>query len=355
MISVVVRRPGGRSVLEVREGPDPVPGPGQVRVRSAAAGVNYADCLVRMGYYAAARGLYPIVPGFEFAGEVDALGPGVEGLREGERVLGVTRFGGYAGLQVVDRRQVWPCPKGWSPASCAAFPAVFLTAWYGLHEAARVREGERLLIHSAAGGVGTALLQLSRIAGCRSTAVVGAPAKADLCRRLGATEVIDRSSEDLWDRARRHSPGGYDAVFDANGVGTLSEGYSHLAPGGRLVVYGFAELFSRGEERPGLLRLAWNRLRVPSFSPLKMTFENRGVVGFNLVNLFDRFDLADGAMRRMLGWAAEGRLEPVPVREFPFERAGEAHAALESGATTGKLVLTFNARRIDTSAEQRVQ
>ncbi len=338
---LLVRKPGGRSALEAKEGPDPVPGPGQARVRVRAAGVNYADCLVRTGYYQAARGLYPIVPGFEFAGEVDALGPGAQGLRVGERVFGVRRFGGYADMQVVDRRQLWPCPEGWSLASCAAFPAAFLTAWYGLHEAARVREGERLLIHSAAGGVGTALLQLARIAGCPTVAVVGGPAKAALCRELGAGAVIDRSSEDLWERARRHAPQGYDAIFDANGVRTLSEGYERLAAGGRLVVYGFAEIFTRGEEKPNLLRLAWNRLRVPVFSPLRMTYENRGVMGFNVVNLFSRFEVAQKAMERMLDWAAEGRLSPVPVREFPFERAADAHAALESGTTTGKLVLIF--------------
>ncbi|MBI3553747.1 MAG: zinc-binding dehydrogenase [Elusimicrobia bacterium] len=339
MKRIVIRRPGGHDALELVEEPDPPAAPGRVRVKVAAAGVNYADAVVRMGYYEAAKGLYPITPGFEFAGTVDAVGSGVTAFKTGDRVVGISRFGAYASALVVDPRQLWPCPEGWDLSECAAFPAVYLTAYYGLFKTAKVEPGERVLVHSAAGGVGTALLQLCRVAGCPAVAVVGAAHKVDLCRSLGAEAVIDRSSSDLWAEADRAAPDGYGAIFDANGVATLREGFKRLAPGGRLVVYGFADILPRGKAMPGLLDLAWNYLRVPRFSALE--FKNRAVMGFNVVYLFEKLELAGEAMIRMLDWARQGRLKKVPVACFPVEKAAQAHASLESGTTQGKLVLTF--------------
>jgi len=341
MKRVLIRKPGGHRALELGEAPDPVPGDGEALVRVAAAGVNYADCLVRMGWYSAARGLYPITPGFEFSGTVESCGPGAGGLKPGERVFGLTRFGGYAGLISVPRERLWPCPEGWSLEECAGFPAAFLTAWYGICRAARLEPGETALVHSAAGGVGTALLQLARIRGLRTIAVVGAPHKAPLCRELGAQAVIDRSRADLWAEARRLAPEGYDAVFDSGGPSTLKEGYLQLARGGRLVAYGFAEMFPRGHDRPNRLALAREWLRMPRFSPLELTSANRGVIGFNVVHLFDKMDMAGRAMGQLLGWIREGAIRKVPVKPVPVERAAEAHRALESGQTVGKLVLTF--------------
>lgn len=337
---MIVRKTGGYEALELVENPDPEPGPGQIRVRVRAIGVNFADAIVRMGYYEAAKGLYPIVPGFEYSGTVDKLGSGSSAFRLGDRVFGITRFGGYTSSIVVSEKQLWLCPEGWDFPECAGFPAVFLTAYVGLFRVAKVEAGETVLVHSAAGGVGTALLQLSRIKGCRAVGVVGSAHKKDLCLELGASAVIDRSTQDLWKEAERASPGGYDAIFDANGVSTMRTGYEHLAQGGRLVVYGFAEIFPRGAAKPSLARLAWNYLRVPRFSPLEMTGKNRGVAGFNVIYMFQKLDMAQRAMSEMLGWIKEGRIRKVPVTLFPLEKAAEAHRALESGSTTGKLVLT---------------
>jgi NADPH:quinone reductase-like Zn-dependent oxidoreductase len=337
---VVVERPGGHEALKFVEEPEPQVPDGRVRVKVSAAGINYADVVVRMGYYEAAKGLYPITPGFEFAGVVDAVGKGVDAFGVGERVTGISRFGGYASAQVVDPRQLWRSPDNWTDAECAGFPAVYLTAYYGLFRTAKVEPGERVLVHSAAGGVGTALLQLCRVAGCPAFAVVGSEKKVELCRSLGAAAVVVRSKEkQLWSELDSVSPEGFDAIFDASGVATLREGFARLAPGGRLVVYGFADILPRGKGRPRLWDMAWNYLRVPRFSALD--FKNRGVMGFNVVYLFDRLDIADQAMTRMLEWARSGRIKKIPVTTFPVEKTAEAHAAIESGTTTGKLVLTF--------------
>jgi len=335
---ILVRRPGGHKALELVEAPEPTVGPGQVRVKVKAIGVNYADCIVRMGYYEAAKGQYPITPGFEFSGIIDAVGPGVHNWIAGERVLGITRFGGYATSIVVAARQVWACPEGWDFNDCAGFPAVFLTAYYGLFKAAKVESGETVLIHSAAGGAGGALLQLSRVAGCRAIGVVGAGHKTKLCRELGAETVIDKSSQDLWPEARRQAPKGYDAVFDANGVSTLRQGFDSLAPGGRLVVYGFADIFPKGAA--SWTHMALNYLRVPKFSPLEMTASNRAVMGFNVVFMFHKMDFASEAMHKMLGWIKEEKIRKTPLTLFALKDAALAHQAIESGKTTGKLILT---------------
>lgn len=321
MRRIVIRRPGGYDRLEVEEAPNPVAGPGEVVVGVEAAGVNYADCVVRMGLYRSARDFlgWPATPGFEVAGTA-----------EGRRVLAVTRFGGYATRVAVPKDQVFPVPEGMDTAEAAGFPVVFLTAYYALFELARPRPGARVLVPSAAGGVGGALVQLARVAGCDVTAVVGAPHKVEAARALGATRVLLRGED---------PGGGFDAVFDSYGGPDLREAYARLAPMGRLVVYGFASMLPRGRGRPQWLRLLWTWLRTPRFDPLRMTNDNKGVLAFNLSYLFDRKGLLAEAMARLLGFVREGAIRPPPVTRYPFAEVARAHADLESGTTVGKLVL----------------
>ncbi|MDE2313584.1 MAG: zinc-binding dehydrogenase, partial [Elusimicrobia bacterium] len=318
MRRIVVRRPGGRSALELLEEKDPVPGRGQVRVRTAAAGVNFADVIVREGYYEAAKNLYPMTPGFEFAGTVDALGPDCgSSFKEGDRVFGFTRFGGYASVQIADPGRLRPLPDSWDFADGAAVPAVHLTAYHALFKVAHVQPGDTVLVHSAAGGVGSALSQQAKIAGARAVGVVGSQAKAQAALAAGAESVVSRGSH-LWEDIDRAAPEGLDAIFDANGVTTLRPGFKRLRPGGRLVVYGFAEIMPRGR-RPWLPELAWNWLRVPRFSPLEMTSSNRAVMGFNVVFLTDKAELAKEGFDAVARWMREGRLKKAPVSRFPLE------------------------------------
>lgn len=197
-----------------------------------------------------------------------------------------------------------------------------------------------MLVHSAAGGVGGALLRLAKIAGCRAVGVVGAAHKVEAANAAGAEAVIDKSADDLWRAAEQIAPKGYDAVFDANGVATLRASYEHLAPMGRLVVYGFHSMLPKRGGRPSSAKLAWDYVRSPRFHPIRMTGENWSVMAFNLSYLFDRRDLLAEAMGRLLAWAAEGRAPPPPVATYPLARVADAHRDLESGRTVGKLVLT---------------
>jgi synaptic vesicle membrane protein VAT-1 len=342
---IVIHKPGGYGRLQLEEHPDPVPGPGEVRIAVKHAGVNYADCVIRMGLYESAKRFvgWPIVPGFEVAGVVDAVGDGVAGLEPGSRVLGVTLFNGYSSALVLPREQVFALPRGLDTAQAAALPTVFLTAWFALHELAHLRASERVLIHSAAGGVGCAAVQLAALAGGRVTAVVGAAHKRELPQRLGAREVIDKSSEPLWPAAARIASGGYDVVLDPNGVATLADSYRHLAPLGRLVIYGFHTMLPKsgtgGRGTPNWLKLVWDYLRTPRFNPLKLTTENRSVLGFNLSFVTQRRDLLLPAMQRILADFEDGGLHAPPVTRYPFDEAARAHRDLESGQTVGKLVL----------------
>lgn len=312
-------------------------------MRTVGAGVNFADCITRMGLYRTAKEHgYPITPGFEFSGRVLALGEGVRDLRVGAAVLGVSFFGGYAEELCVPRSFVFPLPTSVDPLAAAGFPAVSLTAWYALRELAPPKPGSTVLVHSAAGGVGGMLCCLARLAGARVIGTVGRRDKVEVAEERGAHEVLVRTEGELWRRARELAPEGFDAVFDASGPDTLRQGWDALAPGGRLVCYGFHAILGRSGGRPSWLRLLWGWLRLPRFSPFGMTHTNRSVHGFNLSTLFHRGELLERAMAELLTLVEEGRLTLPPTRSYSLEGVGQAHRELESGNTVGKLVLRMD-------------
>ncbi len=338
--AIRVDAPGGFEKLRWVRLPCEVLRPGEVRVRTESIGVNFADCVVRMGLYESAKKYvgWPIVPGFEFCGTVIECAPGVD-LAPGQQVVGITRFGGYATEVVVPAEQVFELPQGWSAREAGGFSVTTLTAWYALRELCKLRAGDRVLVHSAAGGVGLAAMSIVRACGAEAIGVVGAPHKCDAATHAGAAHVIDRSNCD-WERALSDlAPGGVDVVLDPNGAATLRASYRHLGPAGRLVIYGFHEMFSRGSGRPNWPKLIWQWLRTPRFDPLQMTNHNKGVLAFNLSYLFDRLDVLAEALRELQGWAEQGLLRPSPTTSFALSDAAEAHRALQGGATVGKLVL----------------
>jgi NADPH:quinone reductase-like Zn-dependent oxidoreductase len=233
---------------------------------------------------------------------------------------------------------VFAWPENLDAAQAATLPTVFLTAWFMVHRQVYPQPGDTWLVHSAAGGVGSALLQLARLAGCRAVAVVGAAHKREHARAMGADAVIDKSSQPLWREAERLAPEGYQAIFDANGVATLGQSYAHLAPTGKLVVYGFHSMLPRNG-RLNWLRLARDWLRTPRFNPLRMTQENRSVLAANLSFLQSHAPTLREGMLWLLDRFADGRLRPLPVECFPLADAGRAQQRLESGQTVGKLAL----------------
>ena len=338
---VVIGKAGSYDRLQIRRETTRAPGPNEVLIDVKASGVNYADVIVRMGLYASAKELvgWPITPGFEVAGVVEAVGSNVSDLKVGTRVLAVTLFNGYASKLVAPRHQVFELPEALSFVEGASIPAVFLTAHFALHSLAHPRKTDHVLIHSAAGGVGGSLVQLAKVAGCTVTGVVGRTHKIETAREHGCDHVIDKSKQDLWREAEKISPNGFDVVLDANGVATLKDSYEHLARPGKLVVYGFSTMMPKTGGRPNYLKLAVDYVRTPRFNPLDMTNESRSVLAFNLSYLFDRTDILEEAMTDIMAWLAEGKITPPPATTYDLAKVADAHRDIESGKTVGKLVL----------------
>jgi len=345
MKKIVIERPGGYQRLKLVEFAPPEPRDHEVLVEVIAAGVNFADIFIRLGLYKSAKQYvgWPITPGFEFSGKILQCGRDVSGISKGASVFGLTRFGAYASHLCVPADQVYPIGPNskFTAKQWAAFPAVFLTAYHGLFQNIVLRAGMKILVHSAAGGVGGALLQLGKIAGCRMFAVVGASHKVDTALAFGADHVIDKSTEDLWTQAEAVCPGGFDVVFDANGPATLKQSYRHLASSGKLVSYGFHSMLCTRAGAASYFKLIYEYLRVPRFNPLNMTNENKSLIAFNLSYLFHRLDLLAESMGNLINWVEAGKIKAPALHEFPFEKVADAHRALESGNTVGKLILKF--------------
>lgn len=347
---VQIDKAGGYEQLRVVDVPAQRLEAGEVRVATRGIGVNFADCVVRMGLYQSAAEYvgWPITPGFEFSGIVQELGAGVDSLQVGQQVMGVVRFGAYASEVRVPRAQLRELPNGVSLEQAGAVPVAFLTAWYALRELCKLRPGMRVLVHSGAGGVGLAAIQIARACGCDPIAVVGASHKRQVAEEYGAHAVIDKSRSDLWSELRGVAPEGVDVVLDPNGSETLQRSYDSLRPMGRLVVYGFGSMLVRGRGKPSWPKLVRSYLATPRFQPLRLTNENKSVMAFNLSYLFDSLHIMSEAFDELFGWFGSGALRPLPVQEFDLEAVAEAQRALESGSTTGKLLLRSNSPVVDT-------
>jgi alcohol dehydrogenase len=281
------------------------------------------------------------VPGLECAGVVDETGPGVSGARPGDRVIALTRFGGYATALNVDARYLVPLPEGWTDAQGAAHLVQALTAWYGLVSLGTLARDGVVLVHSAAGGVGLQALAMAQSIGARIVATVGHAAKLPLLeeRGLASHQVIVREASLFGDQLDRALGGlgarGLDVVFDAIAGPYFLPALSRLRPEGRYVIYGAADFMPAGT-RPNWARLAWQYARRPRLDPMKLIDRNRSVMGFNLIWLFER------ANRLSEASAAALRLSPAPPyigARFAFDELPSALRALQGGRTTGKVIV----------------
>ncbi len=337
MRAIWIRKHGGPDVLEVRESPDPVPKDDEVRVRVRAAGLNFAEVVARQGMYPDAP-KPPCVVGYEGAGVVDAVGPSVTKVKPGDRVVYLSRFGGHADTVCVSERQLFQMPESMSFEDGAALPVNYLTAYHMLFAVRRLRPGDTVLVHMAAGGVGTAVLQLCRTVE-RVTAIgTASGGKHDYVKRHGADHVIDYRTTDYVPEVRRITGGrGVDLVLDALGGPDWRKGYSLLAPGGVLVAFGLANANVGGKRR--LLHAAGQLLRQPLFNAMTLMSDNRGVAGVNMGHLWGDIDVLTAEADALVALYRDGRIKPHVSKTFPFSRAAEAHAELEYARNVGKVVL----------------
>ena len=337
MQKIIIEKKGGYDRLIVRTVDVPELRPDQYRIAVKYVGVNYADIIVREGYYTAAKGKYPLCPGFEYSGIVETAPKGAKAFKVGDEVCGFTKFGAYATTIDVDESSIVKVPKGWSLKEAAGLLVTNLTAYHGLRNVAHAKPGELLLVHSAAGGVGTSLLQQAKDLGCETIGVVSTESKLDVARSFGAAHTLLKTGR-LWSEIDKICPEGLDVIFDANGLTTPRPGYERLKLGGRLVIYGFAELFPRGK-RPFLPTLAYRSLKLPKFGIRNLTSTNRAIMGLNIIFLVDRKDLARPALDYITKMASNGTIAKPLVTEFPFYDAASSHQHLESGKSVGKAVL----------------
>jgi NADPH:quinone reductase-like Zn-dependent oxidoreductase len=338
MRAAVLPKTGDPDVFEIQERPDPSLASGRVLVRVRAAGINFADLMARQGLYPDAPDL-PCVLGYEIAGEVDGVGDGVEGFAAGDKVLGWTRFGGYAELVSAREQDLIPLPDGWSFEEGASFPVVYGTAYAALVAYGNLRAGERLLVQAAAGGVGIACTQIAKLLGAEIFGTASA-SKHDAIREFGVQHAIDYRGKDFADEVRRitgeESP--LDLIVDGIGAASWKAGYGLLRPGGRLVMIG-ASSFVSGEKR-NLRKAAVNLAKVPRFNPIKMSSESRSVMGLNMLRLWDARGTLDEYTDALAPWVEQGLLRPVVSETFPLERVGDAHRYMGERKNVGKVVLT---------------
>jgi NADPH:quinone reductase-like Zn-dependent oxidoreductase len=341
MKALVQTATGGPEVLQVLERPDPPVGPGQVRIAVKAAGVNFADTMARVGLYPDAP-KPPCVMGYEVSGVVESAGEGVGEFSVGDRVFAGTRFGGHAELVTVPAAQALALPERLSFEQGAAFPVNYGTAYAALVLVGSLREGTRVLIHAAAGGVGIAATQIARNAGAEIFGTAS-PGKHEAIRAQGVRHAIDYRSQDFEAEVMRITDGqGVDLVIDALGPTSFRKDYRLLRSGGRLVMYGISEASTEsGRDIPAMLRslVKMPMATIPWWKSLALMNENKGIFGLNMLKWWDREGNLDRVTEPLMADLEAGHLEPVVAETFPFERGGDAHRFIAERRNVGKVVL----------------
>ncbi|TIC82696.1 NAD(P)H-quinone oxidoreductase [Nocardioides sp. GY 10127] len=325
MRAVVATEPGGPEVLTVTELPDPEPGPGEVLLDVVAAGLNRADLLQRQGFYPPPPGASEII-GMEVSGRVAALGEDVGGLAVGDEACALLAGGGYASKVVVPVGQLMPLPPGVDLVTAAALPEVAATVYSNLVLTAGMRQGDTLLVHGGAGGIGSFAIQLAVASGVRVLTTAGSAEKRAFCRSLGADVVIDYREEDFVEVVREATDGrGVDVVLDNMGAKYLMRNVEALALDGRLVVIGL-----QGGTRAELDLNALLRKRA-------------GVIATNLRgrSVAEKSEICAGLLRDVWPLLGTGAIKPVVEGTFPLERAADAHRLMTEGSHTGKILLTL--------------
>lgn len=337
MRQVWIPRIGGPEVLEVREGPDPKPGEGEILIDVAASGINFADIMARMGLYPDAPKL-PTVVGYEVSGKVAALGPGVDHWEIGERVVALTRFGGYSDKVAVPAVQAAPLPREVDDLRAAAIPVQYMTAWVMLIHLGNLKPGNTVLVHAAGGGVGQAAVQICRWKGARIIGTASA-GKHERLRAAGVDHCIDYRTQDFEPEVMRITEGrGVEIVLDAVGGKSFAKSYRCLANLGRLFMFG-ASSFA-----PGTKRNLWAALKglwgMPKYKPFDLMDKNRGVFGVNLGHLWEERVLLGDTLRQLVELIQDGTFDPHVDATFDFDHASDAHAYIQARKNFGKVLLT---------------
>lgn len=337
MQQIFISAAGGPEKLELREAADPTPDAGEMRVRVAAAGINFADILARMGLYPDAPKL-PCVVGYEVSGTVDAVGAGVDESWIGKEVFGMTRFGGYSDVVVAPEVQMFEKPASLSHEQAAAIPVNYLTAWQLLVVMGSLSADEAVLIHNAGGGVGLAAIDIGRHIGATLIGTSSA-GKHSFLKERGLDHAIDYRNQDWAVELDKITDGrGVELITDPLGGNHWKKSYKALRSTGRLGMFGIST--ASESKLPGPLRLLKIAAGLPLYSPLGLMDKNRSVFGVNMGHLWHESAKIRVWMEALLQGIEDGWVRPHVDQAFSFEQAGEAHAFIEARKNIGKVVLT---------------
>ncbi|QUG99568.1 NAD(P)H-quinone oxidoreductase [Saccharopolyspora erythraea] len=326
MYAITIREPGEPDVLEWTEQPDPSPGPGEVLVKVAAAGVNRADLLQRRGFYPPPEGASEIL-GLECSGTIAELGEGVTGWTVGDQVCALLSGGGYAEQVAVPAAQVLPVPSGVDLVEAAGLPEVTCTVWSNVVMEAGLREGRFLLVHGGSGGIGTCAIQVATALGARVAATAGSPETLQLCRELGADPAISYRDEDFVEVVK--GLGGADVILDNMGASYLDRNISALAPDGHLAVIGM-----QGGRKA---ELDMGKMLVKRARMSTLALRSRPVEGHN-----GKAAIVTDVRQRLWPLVEEGKVRPIVHDRIPMREAARAHSALDAGGVRGKILLTVD-------------
>ena len=336
MRAYVLKRHGPPEVLRMSDRPLPEPGEGEVRCAVRAIGINYAEILSRKGLYFWAP-KRPYIPGMEAFGVIESVGAGVSPDRLGERVIIGTQYGAYAEKVVVPQTQALPAIETYSDEENAAFAVNYMTAWVGLFELARLRPGETVLVQAAAGGVGTAAVQLAVNAGSRVFGTAGSENKIKLLKDIGTDSAINHRDTDFEEVIRKETGGaGVDLVFELVGGEVYRKSLRLLKPFGRMVVMGFASLDLK-KWNPVSWWRTWRD--IPRVGVARMGTASIGVMSSHLGYLLDQPELLRRIWERLTAFVQTHSIRPSVGSILPFDDMAGAHRLMESRRSTGKIVV----------------
>lgn len=322
--------------LKVREEDLADPADNEVTIAIKTIGLNFADLFAIWGLYSATpKGEF--VPGLEYAGIVEKIGKNVTNVKEGDQIMGITRFGAYASHLNIDSRYVLPLPASWNFEEGAAYLVQVLTAHYGLLHLGNLQKEQTVLIHSAAGGVGILANRIAKKYDAFTIGTVGSPAKVDFLKKEGYDRTIVRSSNFGNDLKSSLGDRDLNLIMECIGGKVLSEGYKQLAPQGRMIVYGSARYATPGN-RPNYFKLIYQFLTRPKIDPQGMTNLNTAVLGFNLIWLYEKAELMHEILKEIEVLQIE---KPHIGHRFTFEELPDALKLFQSGKTIGKVVINL--------------
>jgi NADPH:quinone reductase-like Zn-dependent oxidoreductase len=335
MRQIWITKAGSPEVLVVKEAPDPEAKKGEVRVRVRASGINFADLLARVGLYPDAPKI-PCVVGYEVSGTIDQVGEGVTGFGEGERVLATCKFGGYSDVVVLPVHQLVKMPAKMSFEEGAALPVVYLTAYNMMLFNGHLRPKSSVLVHSAAGGVGLAAIQIAKTRDCVIFGTAS-PSKHAFLKEQGCNHPIDSSGDYVKEVRAIVGDKGVDLILDAVGGKSWTDGYELLGPCGRLVAFGLSAA-AAGNTR-NLFHALRQVLAIKKWNPRTFMDDNKTISGTNMAHLFTRLDLIAPQFEALIGMYEKGEVKPHVDRSFPFAEAGAAHQYLHDRKAKGKVLL----------------